>query len=505
MSSCRLIADCFSCVFFALLALDCEESKAVSLFFGIVMTYLDLLALIQQHNVQFVDLRFVDTRGKEQHISLPVNLIDEDFVKEGKLFDGSSIAGWRGIDKSDMLLLPDMDTVFLDPFYPTPTVMIRCDILDPATFTGYDRDPRSIAKRAELYLKSTGIGDEAFFGPEPEFFVFDDIRFKTSMSGSMVAIDDIEAAWNSDRQYEGGNKGHRPAVKGGYFPVPPVDSSQELRSQMCLYMKQLGLVIEAHHHEVATAGQNEIATRFNSLTKKADEVLLYKYVVQNVAQKFGKTATFMPKPMAGDNGSGMHCHQSIASQGRNIFAGNLYGGLSQEALWYIGGIIKHAKALNAFTNPSTNSYKRLVPGFEAPVMLAYSAANRSASIRIPASLNPKATHIEVRFPDCTANPYLAFASMLMAGLDGILNKIDPGEAMDKNLYDLPPEEATAIPQVSASLEEALQALEQDHEFLLAGNVFSLDAIEAYIDLKSEEIARINTIPHPAEFEMYYSL
>lgn len=460
---------------------------------------------MQQHQVKFLDLRFVDTRGKEQHISLPAESMNEDFVKEGKLFDGSSIAGWRGIDKSDMLLMPDLDTVFIDPFYPTPTVVIRCDILDPVSFTGYDRDPRSIAKRAETYLKATGIGDAALFGPEPEFFVFDDVRFKTSMSGSMVAIDDIEAAWNSDKQYEGGNKGHRPAVKGGYFPVPPVDSSQELRSQMCLYMQQLGLVIEAHHHEVATAGQNEIATRFNSLRKKADEVLLYKYVVQNVAHKFGKTATFMPKPMAGDNGSGMHCHQSISKAGCNIFAGNLYGGLSQEALWYIGGIIKHAKSLNAFTNPSTNSYKRLVPGFEAPVMLAYSASNRSASIRIPAAINPKAVHIEVRFPDCSANPYLAFSAMLMAGLDGILNKIDPGEAMDKNLYDLPPEEADVFPQVSASLEEALSALEQDHDYLLAGNVYSLDNLAAYIDLKREELVHVNTIPHPAEFELYYSL
>lgn len=469
------------------------------------MTYDELVALIKDKEIKFADLRFVDTRGKEQHISLPAKLIDDKFVTEGKLFDGSSIAGWRGIDKSDMLLMPDMDTVFVDPFYETPTIVIRCDILDPASLTGYDRDPRSIAKRAEEYLKSTGIGDASYFGPEPEFFVFDDIRFKTSMKGSMVEIDDYEAAWNSDKKYEGGNTGHRPGVKGGYFPVPPVDSSQEMRSQMCLIMEQLGLVIEAHHHEVATAGQNEIATQFNSLTKKADEVLIYKYVVQNVADQFGKTATFMPKPMAGDNGSGMHCHQSIGKNGKNIFAGNLYGGLSQEALWYIGGIIKHAKALNAFTNPSTNSYKRLVPGFEAPVMLAYSASNRSASIRIPAALNPKTAHIEVRFPDCTANPYLAFAAMLMAGLDGILNKIDPGEAMDKNLYDLPPEEASCIPQVCGSLGEALDALESDYEFLTQGGVFSKDNIDAYVALKREEISKVNTIPHPAEFELYYSL
>ena len=470
------------------------------------MTYQELVDLIANKDIKFVDLRFVDTRGKEQHITLPANLIDEELVREGKLFDGSSMVGWRGIDKSDMLLMPDLDTVFVDPFYDTPTVVIRCDILDPVSLTGYDRDPRSIAERAEEYLKSTGIGDTAFFGPEPEFFLFDNIKFKTSISGSMVAIDDYEAAWNSDRDFpDRPNLGHRPAVKGGYFPVPPVDSSQDIRSEMCLTMEELGLVVEAHHHEVATAGQNEIATRFNTLTKKADEVLLYKYVVHNVANEYGKTATFMPKPMAGDNGSGMHCHQSIGRDGVNIFAGNLYGGLSQEALWYIGGIIKHAKALNAFTNPSTNSYKRLVPGFEAPVMLAYSASNRSASIRIPVALNPKTAHIEVRFPDCTANPYLAFAAMLMAGLDGILNKIDPGEAMDKNLYDLPPEEASNVPQVAGSLSEALQALQEDHEFLLAGGVFSEDCIQAYIAVKQDEVTQVNNIPHPAEFELYYSL
>ncbi len=461
--------------------------------------------IIKHEGIKFADLRFTDTRGKEQHITLPISSVTEEFFERGKMFDGSSIAGWRGIDKSDMILMPDIETVLVDEFYSDPTITIRCDILDPQTLAGYERDPRSVARKAEAYLKSTGIGDAAYFGPEPEFFLFDDVRFRTSMSGSMVAIDDYEAAWNSDAEYEDGNKGHRPAVKGGYFPVPPVDSSQDIRSAMCKVMEKMGLTIEAHHHEVATAGQNEIATEFSTLTRKADEVQIYKYVVQNVADKYDKTATFMPKPIAGDNGSGMHCHQSIGKDGRNIFAGSLYGGLSQEALWYIGGIIKHAKALNAFTNPSTNSYKRLVPGFEAPLMLAYSASNRSASIRIPYALNPKAAHIEVRFPDCTANPYLAFSAMLMAGLDGIINKINPGDPMDKNLYDLPPEEAANIPQVCGSLEEALKALENDNEFLRKGDVFSGDFIRSFIDLKRAEDTRVRSTPHPLEFELYYSL
>lgn len=469
------------------------------------MEFSDVSKLMNDNKVLFADLRFTDTRGKEQHISLPASAIDEKFFKQGKMFDGSSIAGWRGIDKSDMILMPDISTVAIDPFYADPTLIIRCDILEPQTMTGYDRDPRSIAKRAEEYLKSTGIGDQAFFGPEPEFFLFDSVRFKTEMKGSMVEIDDTEAAWNSDTDYEGGNKGYRPAVKGGYFPVPPVDSSQNIRSAMCKLMARMGMTLEAHHHEVATCGQNEIATEFRSLTKKADEVMMYKYIVQNVAYQYGKTATFMPKPIYGDNGSGMHCHQSIAKGGTNVFAGSLYGGLSQEALWYIGGIIKHAQSINAFTNPSTNSYKRLVPHFEAPLMLAYSAANRSASIRIPYSINPKAAHIEVRFPDCTANPYLAFSAMLMAGLDGIKNKINPGDPMDKNLYDLPPEEAANIPQVCTSLEQALKALKADYEYLLEGGVFSEDFINSYIDLKVEEDTKVRSTPAPAEFELYYSL
>jgi glutamine synthetase len=464
-----------------------------------------VLSLIKQNDVKFVDLRFTDTKGKEQHVTIPVSQIDADFFEDGKMFDGSSIAGWKGINESDMVLMPDVSTAVIDPFFEDVTLNLRCDVLEPATLQGYDRDPRSIAKRAEDYLKSSGIADTVIFGPEPEFFLFDDIRFGSPMSGSFVHIDDIEAAWNSGTKYDEGNKGHRPGVKGGYFPLPPVDSSQDIRSEMCLIMEQLGLVVEAHHHEVATAGQNEIACRFNTLTKKADEVQIYKYVVQNVAHAYGKTATFMPKPMFGDNGSGMHCHQSLAKDGVNLFAGDKYAGLSEMALFYIGGIIKHAKAINAFTNPATNSYKRLVPGYEAPVMLAYSARNRSASIRIPVVTSPKARRIEVRFPDPAGNPYLSFAAQLMAGLDGIINKIHPGDAMDKNLYDLPPEESKLIPQVAGSLEEALNALDADREFLTRGNVFTNDTIDAYIDLKRQDVDRVRMTPHPVEFEMYYSL
>ena len=464
-----------------------------------------VLTLIKDNDVKFVDLRFTDTKGKEQHVTIPVSQIDDDFFEDGKMFDGSSIAGWKGINESDMVLMPDASSAVIDPFFEDTTLNIRCDVLEPATLQGYDRDPRSIAKRAEDFLKSSGIADTVIFGPEPEFFLFDDVRFGSPMSGSFVHIDDIEAAWNSGTKYEEGNKGHRPGVKGGYFPLPPVDSSQDIRSEMCLIMEQLGLVVEAHHHEVATAGQNEIACRFNTLTKKADEVQIYKYVVQNVAHAYGKTATFMPKPIFGDNGSGMHCHQSLAKDGVNLFAGDKYAGLSEMALFYIGGIIKHAKAINAFTNPATNSYKRLVPGYEAPVMLAYSARNRSASIRIPVVTSPKARRIEVRFPDPAANPYLAFAAQLMAGLDGIINKIHPGDAMDKNLYDLPPEESKLIPQVAGSLEEALEALNSDREFLTRGNVFTNDTIDAYIDLKRQDVDRVRMTPHPVEFELYYSL
>lgn len=451
------------------------------------MSVENVLSLIQENEVKFVDLRFTDTKGKEQHISIPAHQIDADFFEDGKMFDGSSVAGWKGINESDMVMMPDPSSAVLDPFTEDATLNIRCDILEPATMQGYDRDPRSIAKRAEEYMRSTGIADTVLVGPEPEFFLFDDVKFATNMSGSFFKIDDVEAAWNTGTEYEDGNKGHRPGVKGGYFPVAPVDSSQDIRSAMCLIMEEMGLVVEAHHHEVATAGQNEIATRFNTLTTKADEIQIYKYVVHNVAHAFGKTATFMPKPLVGDNGSGMHVHQSLAKDGVNLFAGDKYGGLSETALYYIGGIIKHARALNAITNPSTNSYKRLVPHYEAPVMLAYSARNRSASIRIPVVPSPKARRIEVRFPDPAANPYLAFAAMLMAGLDGIKNKIHPGEAMDKDLYDLPAEEAAEIPKVAESLQQALQYLDADREFLTAGGVFSDDFIDSYIALKTKDV------------------
>jgi glutamine synthetase len=463
-----------------------------------------VMNIIKENEVKFIDLRFTDTKGKEQHVTIPSHQIDEDFFEDGKMFDGSSIAGWKGINESDMILMPDADTVVLDPFTEETTLNIRCDIVEPATMQGYERDPRSVARRAEEYMRSEGIADEVFVGPEPEFFVFDDVKFKTDMSGSSYKIDAAESAWNSDKHYEDGNMGHRPGVKGGYFPVPPVDSAHDWRSATCLVMEEMGLTVEAHHHEVATAGQNEIACLFNTLVKKADEVQIYKYVVHNMAHAYGKTATFMPKPVVGDNGSGMHVHQSLQKGGENLFAGDKYGGLSETALYYIGGIIKHAKAINAFTNASTNSYKRLVPGFEAPVMLAYSARNRSASIRIPVVPSPKARRIEVRFPDPTGNPYLAFTAMLMAGLDGIKNKIHPGDAMDKDLYDLPAEEAAAIPQVATSLEEALNELDADRGFLTAGGVMTDDMIDAYIELKRAEVEKLNMTTHPVEFEMYYS-
>jgi len=469
------------------------------------MSASDVLNMIKQEDVRFVDLRFTDTRGKEQHVTLPAAAIDEDSLEAGKMFDGSSIQGWKGINESDMMLRPDTTTGVIDPFTDEPTLNLRCDIVEPTTLQGYERDPRSIARRAETYLQSTGIADAAFFGPEPEFFVLDDVRWGTDISGSFYKIDSEESSWNAEKIYEDGNIGHRPSVKGGYFPVPPVDSLHDLRAQMCLTLEEMGLVPEVHHHEVATAGQCEIGTRFNSLVRKADELQILKYVVMNVAHAFGKTATFMPKPLVGDNGSGMHVHMSLSKAGENIFSGDGYGGLSEEALYYIGGVIKHAKALNAFTNGSTNSYKRLVPGFEAPVLLAYSARNRSASIRVPFEASAKSQRIEVRFPDPSANPYLAFAALMMAGLDGIQNRIHPGDAMDKDLYDLPPEEEKAIPHVAASLEEALDALDHDREFLTAGGVFTDDAIDGYIGLKMEDVTRLRMTTHPVEFDMYYSV
>ena len=463
------------------------------------------LKLIADNDVKWADLRFTDTKGKEQHVTMPVSEIDAGFFEEGKMFDGSSISGWKGINESDMILMPDDEASVLDPFTDEPTIIIRCGIVEPSTMQGYNRDPRSIAQRAEDYMRSAGIADSALFGPEPEFFVFDDVKWKVAMEGASYAISSDEAAWVSGNSFEEGNTGHRPGVKGGYFPVPPVDSLHDLRAAMCNAMTDMGLEVEVHHHEVGTAGQCEIGVGPNSAVKKADEVQVLKYCVHNVAHAYGKTATFMPKPVVGDNGSGMHVHMSLSKDGQNLFTGDAYGGLSEIALYYIGGIIKHARAINAFANASTNSYKRLVPGFEAPVMLAYSARNRSASIRIPFITNPKARRVEVRFPDPSANPYLAFAALLMAGLDGIQNKIHPGDAADKDLYDLPAEEAAEIPTVASSLEQALQALDADRAFLTAGGVFDDDMIDAYIELKSEEIERLNMTTHPVEFDMYYSV
>ncbi|MEE4660224.1 MAG: type I glutamate--ammonia ligase, partial [Halieaceae bacterium] len=456
------------------------------------------LKLIKESESRWVDLRFTDTRGKEQHVTIPSSEVDDDFFEGGKMFDGSSIAGWKGINESDMILMPDDSTSVLDPFTDEPTVILRCDIVEPSTMQGYNRDPRSVAKRAEEYLKSTGLGDTAYFGNEPEFFIFDDVKWQAEMHGASYAIHSEEAAWVSSAHLDDGNIGHRPGIKGGYFPVPPVDSLHDIRAAMCSAMEQMGLPIEVHHHEVGTAGQCEIGVRFDTLVAKADATQILKYCVLNVAHAYGKTATFMPKPLVGDNGSGMHVHQSFAKDGENMFAGDGYSGLSDTALYYIGGIIKHARALNAFTNASTNSYKRLVPGFEAPVMLAYSARNRSASIRIPYEPSPRGKRIEVRFPDPTANPYLAFSAMLMAGIDGVMNKIHPGDPADKDLYDLPPEEGKAIPTVASSLRMALEALDADREFLTAGGVFDDDMIDGYIALKEQEVERLDMTTHPVE-------
>ncbi len=460
--------------------------------------------MIKENDVKWADLRFTDTHGKEQHVTIPASRIDEDFFTDGETFDGSSIAGWKGINDSDMLLMPQEDGFYMDPFTNDPTIIIRMMIVEPATMESYEKDPRGIAKKAEAYLKSTGVADSAFFGPEPEFFIFDDVRWGSDMSGSFVKINSDESAWESEAVVEGGNLAHRPRVKGGYFPVPPVDTLHEVRADICAMAEAMGLKLEAHHHEVAAAGQCELAVAGNTLTAKADEVQILKYAVHNTCQALGKTATFMPKPIVGDNGTGMHINQSLSKDGKNIFAGDVYSGLSQEALWYLGGLMKHARALNAFCNPGTNSYKRLVPGFEAPTFIAYSGKNRSCSIRIPYAQSERSRRVELRFPDPTANPYLAFSACLMAGLDGIMNKIDPGEPAEKDLYDLEPEEEAEYDNLCASLEEALDALDKDREFLTAGGVFTDEAIDSYIELKMEEVTRLRATTHPIEFDMYYS-
>ncbi|MBA4175515.1 MAG: type I glutamate--ammonia ligase [Leptothrix sp. (in: Bacteria)] len=468
-------------------------------------TVADVMKMVKENEVKFVDFRFTDTRGKEQHVSVPVSAFDEDKFTSGHAFDGSSIAGWKGIEASDMLLMPDPSTANLDPFFEEPTVILSCDVLDPTDGKPYERDPRSLAKRAEAYLKSSGLGDAAYFGPEPEFFIFDQVQWTNDMSGCSFKIGSEEAPWNTGASFEGGNMGHRPAVKGGYFPVPPVDSFQDMRSEMCLILESLGIPVEVHHHEVAGPGQNELGTKFSTLVQRADWSQLQKYVIHNVAHAYGKTATFMPKPVVGDNGSGMHVHQSVWKDGKNLFAGDGYAGLSEFALYYIGGIIKHARALNAITNPGTNSYKRLVPGFEAPVKLAYSAKNRSASIRIPYVASPKGRRVEARFPDPLMNPYLGFSALLMAGLDGVENKIHPGDPATKDLYHLPPEENAAIPTVCHSLDQALDYLDKERGFLTKGGVFTDSYIDAYIELKMQEVTRFRMATHPCEFDMYYSL
>lgn len=460
--------------------------------------------LVKDHNIQYVSFRFTDIRGKLQHTAQHISTVDDDLLTDGIMFDGSSLAGWKAINESDMLLVPDVATAVLDPFAAQPTLDVFCDVYEPSTGQPYSRDPRSIARAAEKYLQSTGIGDTAFFGPEAEFFIFDDVRIDVQMNRVSYEIDSAEGPYNSGRAYEHGNMGHRPTVKGGYFPVQPVDSSNDLRAEMTTVLSRMGVPMEKHHHEVAPS-QVELGLKFATLVQSADNMQLYKYVVHNVAHAYGKTATFLPKPVFGDNGSGMHVHQSVWKGGKPLFAGSGYADLSETCLYYIGGIIRHAKALNALTNPTTNSYKRLVPGYEAPVLLAYSARNRSASCRIPYATSPKAKRVEVRFPDPAANAYLAFAAMLMAGLDGIQKKIHPGEAMDKNLYDLPPEELADVPTVCASLREALDALRDDHDFLLKGGVFSRDFIDSYLEVRYAEVKAFETMPHPIEFAMYYSV
>ena len=467
------------------------------------ITASDILKQIKDDEIEWVDLRFTDPKGKWQHLTMVASLIGEDELTDGLMFDGSSIAGWKAINESDMILMPDLEAAYIDPFSATPMMILFCDIVEPSTGEGYARDPRTTAKRAESYLKETGIGDTVYVGPEAEFFMFDNVQFDTNYAESYFKIDDIELPTNTGRAYEGGNLGHRPRAKGGYFPVAPVDSAVDIRGEMVSTMIEMGLPCDKHHHEVAAA-QHELGLTFGTLTQTADRMQIYKYVVHQVAHAYGKSATFMPKPIKEDNGSGMHTHFSIWNGKEPLFAGNGYAGLSETCLFFIGGIIKHAKAINAFTNPTTNSYKRLVPGYEAPVLLAYSARNRSASCRIPYGTGPKSKRVEVRFPDAMANPYLAYAALMMAGLDGIQNRLHPGEAMDKNLYDLPPAELAEVPTVCASLREALASLTADHDFLLKGDVFSKDQIESYIELKMEEVARFEMTPSPVEYDMYYS-
>ena len=467
------------------------------------MSTKEVLKIIAEEDVQYVDVRFTDPRGKLQHVSVMADQVDQDFIEDGWMFDGSSIAGWKSIEASDMKLMMDTQSAYIDPFYAEKTLCMHSTVVEPDTGESYDRDPRSTALKAESYLKSSGIGDVSYFGPEAEFFLFDDVRFANTINKVSYEVDAVDASWNSDTEYEIGNTGHRPGIKGGYFPVNPVDDGQDIRSEMLSTMKRMGMKVDKHHHEVASC-QHELGLIFDTLTRQADELQKYKYVIHNVAQAYGKSATFMPKPIAGDNGTGMHCNMSIWKDGRPLFAGDRYADLSPEALWYIGGLLKHAKSLNAFTNPSTNSYKRLIPGFEAPVLRAYSARNRSGCVRIPWTESPKAKRVEARFPDPSANPYLCFSALLMAGLDGIKNKIDPGEAMDKNLYDLPAEELADIPTVCGSLREAINALKADNDFLLAGDVFTVDQIDGYVELKMEELEAFEHAPHPIEFAMYYS-
>ena len=462
-----------------------------------------MLKTISDESVEYVDIRFTDPRGKLQHVTVMADQVDADFIEEGFMFDGSSIAGWKSIEASDMKLMIDTDSAYVDPFYAEKTLCVHCSVVEPDTGEAYERDPRGTAEKAEAYLKSSGVGDVAYMGPEAEFFLFDNVKFSNEMNKVSFEVDALDAAWNTDTDYEMGNTGHRPGVKGGYFPVNPIDDGQDIRSEMLSTMKRLEMKVDKHHHEVASC-QHELGLIFNSLTKQGDELQKYKYVIHNVAQAYGKSATFMPKPVAGDNGTGMHVNMSIWKGGKPLFAGDKYADLSQEALYYIGGILKHAKSLNAFTNPSTNSYKRLIPGFEAPVLRAYSARNRSGCVRIPWTESPKAKRVEARFPDPSSNPYLCFSALLMAGLDGIKNKINPGEAMDKNLYDLPAEELADIPTVCGSLREAIEELQKDHEYLLAGNVFTKDQIDGYIELKMEEIESYEHTPHPVEYGMYYS-